>query len=76
MTHGGRDTKAVEGAFIGAGIAALVAAFSGSKSVGAAALTGAAIGGALGAATPARRQLVVEFKDVVARVRAGHLAAA
>ncbi len=76
VNHGVKDTRAVEGALIGAGIAAFLAALGGSKSVGGAALTGAAIGGALGAATPARRQTVVEFRDVVARVRAGLLAAA
>ena len=76
VNHGVKDTRAVEGAFIGAGIAALVAVLSDSKSISGAALVGAAIGGALGAAAPARRQKVVEFRDVIARVRAGLLAAA
>jgi hypothetical protein len=76
VNHGVKDTRAVEGVLIGAGIAAFLAALSGGKSVGAAALTGAVAGGVLGAATPARRQKIVEFRDVVARVRAGFLAAA
>lgn len=73
VTHGVKDTRMVPGAFIGALVGAVL---SDSESSGKAALVGAAVGGALGATIPTRRQKVVEFRDVVARVQAGRLAVA
>jgi hypothetical protein len=66
-----RDTKALEGAALGALAAGSIALLAGGKggAVASAVAAGAIGGGVAGAYTPARTKKVIEFRDLIAQRR-------